>query len=209
MASVFKRGGKSNRGGYWYVSWFDHLGNRRTKCSKTTDKAAAERIAARYESGAALRREGVIDPAEDRYGEQGRRPISEHLTEFKATLTARNNAEDYVEQAAARAESIVKACESQQITDLQASDVMQAIKRLQDRGKSLATCNSYLRSIKGFTRWLHRDKRLRHDPLVTLEKFNEATDQRRTRRELSADEFGKLLSAAQSYTAFRARLEWG
>ena len=31
MASVFKRGGKKNRGGHYYVSWRDHTGKRQTK----------------------------------------------------------------------------------------------------------------------------------------------------------------------------------
>ena len=34
MATAFKRGGKSNRHGYYYVAWRDHNGKRRTKCSK-------------------------------------------------------------------------------------------------------------------------------------------------------------------------------
>ena len=44
MASVFKRGGKKNRGGSYYVSWNNHTGQRQTKSAKTTDKATAERL---------------------------------------------------------------------------------------------------------------------------------------------------------------------
>jgi hypothetical protein len=55
MASAFKRGGKGNRHGYYYIAWKDHNGKRRTKCSGTSDKAAAERIGAKLEADAALR----------------------------------------------------------------------------------------------------------------------------------------------------------
>ncbi len=65
MATVFKRGGKNNRGGAYYISWYDHTGKRRTKSARTTDKATADRITAKLEADAALRREGVIDAALD------------------------------------------------------------------------------------------------------------------------------------------------
>jgi hypothetical protein len=48
MAAVFKRGGKTNRGGCYYVSWFDHDGKRQTRSTRTTDKATAERIGAKF-----------------------------------------------------------------------------------------------------------------------------------------------------------------
>ena len=64
MATVFKRGGKKAKG-YWYVQWYDHNGKRRSKCTQTTDKATAERIARKHEADAALRRDGVIDPTLD------------------------------------------------------------------------------------------------------------------------------------------------
>ena len=110
MASVFKRGGKSNRGGYWYISWYDHNGKRHSRCTRTTDKAAAERIAAKYEGEAALRRDGVINPAEDRYAAQNRRPIAEHVADFRAALEAKGNAADYIAQAKARVQAILEAC---------------------------------------------------------------------------------------------------
>ena len=50
MASVFKRGGKKNRGGSYYYAYFDHKGDRITLSARTTDKASAERIAAKAES---------------------------------------------------------------------------------------------------------------------------------------------------------------
>jgi len=60
VASVFKRGGKRAKG-YYYASWFDHNGKRKTLCTRTTDKATAERIARKHESDAAARRQGVVD----------------------------------------------------------------------------------------------------------------------------------------------------
>ena len=39
-------------------NYFDHTGKRQSRSARTTDKTAAERIAAKFEADAALRREG-------------------------------------------------------------------------------------------------------------------------------------------------------
>src|SRR4051794_36262257 len=88
MASVYKRGGTKNRGAYWYAAWTDHTGKRHTKCTKTTDKAAAERIANKLEADAALRREGVIDSTLEAIGQQSRRTIESQLVEYEAKMRA-------------------------------------------------------------------------------------------------------------------------
>ena len=74
---------------------------------------------------------------------------------------------------------------------------MRAIGTLREREKnpaSLRTCNSYLRSIKTFTRWLWKEKRTPDDALAGLSQFNEATDRRHVRRELTPEELAYLLA---------------
>lgn len=96
MASVFRRGGKSNRHGYYSVSWKDHTGKRRTKSTRTTDKAAAERIAAKLDADTALRREGVIDPTLDSIGKESARSIESHLADYEAKLRAAGRTEKHI-----------------------------------------------------------------------------------------------------------------
>ncbi|MDP6722402.1 MAG: hypothetical protein QGF59_27295, partial [Pirellulaceae bacterium] len=88
MASVFKRGGKGNRGGSYYIQWYDHNGKRQSKSARTTDKATAERIAGKLESDAALRRDGVIDPALDGIGKESQKSIESHLADYEAKMRA-------------------------------------------------------------------------------------------------------------------------
>lgn len=52
--SIFKR----QRGGPWYITWYDCHCKRQRLCTKTTDKTTAQRILADKLAGAALRREG-------------------------------------------------------------------------------------------------------------------------------------------------------
>ena len=55
-----------------------------------------------------------------------------------------------------------------------------------EQGKSVKTANDYLAAVKGFTRWLWRDKRSVLDPLAGLSKLaNGETDIRHARRDFS------------------------
>ena len=96
MASVFKRGGKRAKGNY-YAAWFDHNGKRQTKCTRTTDKATAERIAKKYEADAALRRDGVIDPTLDAISKESQRTVESHLEDYEAKLQAASRTDRYIQ----------------------------------------------------------------------------------------------------------------
>src|SRR5262245_39862388 len=93
VASVFKH---KRKGDYWYLAWTDHAGRRKTKCSFTTDKAAAKRIAAKYEADAALRRDGVIDARLESVSGQSRRTIESHLVDYEAKLKAAKRSAGHV-----------------------------------------------------------------------------------------------------------------
>ncbi len=70
---------------------------------------------------------------------------------------------------------------------------VQAIADQQTKGASPRTVNSYTVAIRGFTRWLVRLKRIGSDPLESLPLLSTATDTRRARRELTAEELRALL----------------
>lgn len=212
MGTVFKRGGKANRGGYWYIGWRDYTGKRRTKCTRTTDKATAERIVAKYEADAAARRSGAIDATLEGFGIEARRPIADHVADYKAHLGARQNTSRHVALTIAHIEAILGQCKATTYRGLTGAGVMQAIDNIRRAGNrktkdesrrlpmSLRTCNAYLRSIKSFTRWLWIEKRCPHDLLVGLRGFNEETDRRHLRRELTVDEIGCLLQFVERFT---------
>lgn len=81
---------------------------------------------------------------------------------------------------------------------------MQALAERAGGGTSPATVNHYVRSLRGFTRWLRKHKRVATDHLIEpLALLNEKVDIRRGRRGLTADELAQLLTAArESVTAF-------
>jgi integrase len=70
--------------------------------------------------------------------------------------------------------------------------------QLRRDGLSAQTYNHYLTTLKQFTRWLARERRLSFDPLVHLSRVNVRTDRRHDRRALSAEEFRRLIDAARN-----------
>ncbi len=68
-----------------------------------------------------------------------------------------------------------------------------------DRGKiSPKTANHYIASMKLFTRWLKRDRRMGDDPLAHLSMLDTSRDIRRERRAIGSDEFARLVAAAEA-----------
>lgn len=82
--------------------------------------------------------------------------------------------------------------------------VCELLKR-KGRGVSPETVNHYVRAVRTFTRWLvFPGKRHPYNPLDGLQVLPTATDRRRDRRDLSADELALILRAAkQSQKKFR------
>lgn len=199
LGSLFKKDGR----GPWIAKWFDHTGKRREASTRTSDRAAAERILSKHVADAALRRDGVVDARADRYATANHRPLTEHLADWKAAQEAKGVTGKQIRLQLKRAETVLAAIHADGVSDLSASAIRGAIGDLRTNGKSLKTCNHYLRAVKQFARWLKADERLRDDPIAHLAGFNAATDRRRERRPLDADEQRWLIDTTASAPAWR------
>ena len=76
------------RAGYT-IQYFDHAGKRRKKTYPVADLDTAKQIAAEREKAAMLRRKGYVDPAQERLAKEARRPLAEHLADFKHSWTTK------------------------------------------------------------------------------------------------------------------------
>jgi integrase len=182
MATVFKRGGKGNRGGSWYVQWYNHAGKRHSKCAKTTDRAAAERIAAKYEADAALRREGVVDVQLESIADQSRRSVESHLADFEAKMRAADCSRYHVHSTLKYIREICAGAAWKTVAEISADGVNRHASALKMAGVSNRLIQAHLTAIKGFARWLVTDNKLPRDPLVSVRKPNPKTDRRYERR---------------------------
>ncbi len=188
--TLFKRYGR----GLWIASWYDHTGKRRERSTRTTDKAAAERILNKLITDVALRREGVIDAMVDRYAEAGRRQISEHLGDYKRALMDKGNTEKHAAMSAQRVQSILDATKAVYLSDVKADAVQHYLAERRAAGMSASSSNHYLTAIKGFLRWLVKERRASTNPLSHLSRLNARTDRRRIRRPLTSYELRRLLT---------------
>ncbi len=200
QGTLFKRNGR----GPWITSWYDHAGKRRERSSRTTDKAAAERILAKHVADAALRREGVIDPKADQYARADRRMLSDHLIDFRADLIAKGNTHKHSNETYTLALRVAELGVIERIGGLTPSRVQAAVKAIRDTGRSLRTCNKALRAIKSFSRWLVRDHRFPSDALAYMKSYNADTDRKLERRALSDDELTRLFDVAEHGPTVRA-----
>jgi len=197
MATVFKRGGKKAKGN-WYVQWYDHNGKRQSKCTQTTDKATAERIARKRDADAALRRDGVIDPTLDAINRESGRTIDSHLVDYESKLRAANCTDDHVNRTIGFIRKIASYTESKAPADFSADGVNRYAGKLRDKGRSARTIQAHLAAIKAFTKWLTEHHKLPRDPLASVKKPNPKADRRRERRMLLPDEWRLLETATEA-----------
>ena len=193
MATVFKRQGKGN----WFIDWFDHTGKRQSKSARTTDKAAATRIANKLEADAALRRERVIDTAGDDLVKHLDRPVKEHLADFISALRAKGCSDLHVTRTQT---TIEKACIEAKfvlLRDVGADGVNRVLAQMRKEDLSARTIGSHAQSLKSFTGWLVTHGKLASDPLVSIKKPSVEDDRRKLRRYLSHDEWRWLDSATR------------
>lgn len=188
MSSVYKRSVK----GPWYASWNDHTGKRISKCTRTTDKATAERIAKKHEADAALPRDGVIDPALDSISRESLRTIDDHLSDYKSKLIIAGRTVGHIQRTINFVRKISSYAGFTTAADITADGVTRYAANLQQEGLSARTIQAHLTAIKSFTKWLTNLHKLPRDPLMSVKKPNPQADRRHERRMLLPEELQRL-----------------
>ncbi len=197
MASVYKRGTRN-----WYAGFTDARGVRVERSTGTTDRRLAESIARKWETEADARRSGLVDPRAEAIAASEARDIGEHLADFLRYLEGKGTSPGTIDAAEARIGFILERAGVERIADLTPSAVVEAIREARESdvtkpgGISNRTATHYLRAVKSFSRWLVRDRRTTSDALAHLAGYNDATDRRRVRRDLEADELHRIAEVA-------------
>jgi len=181
--------GKSKK---WWGRYRDATGVER-RVPLAVDKTAAQAMLNEVLRKVEREKAGLIDPTE----EQRKRPLSEHVADFKRYLKNKGVTPKQVHTASAQLQCMIDGNKWKLIGDISASGALDFLGGLREAGKSAQTYNHYLKSAKQFTRWLVRDRRALVDPLAHLSKLNVSTDRRHDRRALTTEEFTLLIEAAQ------------
>jgi integrase/recombinase XerD len=178
----------------WWGRYRDSLGRDR-RIPLSADKQAASAMLADIVQKVEREKSGLVDNID----EEMRRPIKEHLADFERHKKSKNNTASYVKELMAKVRRASKTLKWRTAANITSHEVEQFLSDLRDKeGLSVQTSNHYLRAIKGFTRWLVINKRLRANPLESLHMLNVRVDRRHDRRALSSDEFSRLLEAAET-----------
>ncbi|MGD9646361.1 MAG: tyrosine-type recombinase/integrase [Pirellulales bacterium] len=197
MASIFKRGrDNGKRRAFWYVSYTDHKGIRRTK-KGFTDKTLTQQLGAKLENEAMLRQRGLIDPEDERIALQKAFPISGHLDAFAKSLAP--NSEKYIKLLMSRVRRLVDECEFEVAGDIEPEAVTTTLNEMREAdGFGHRTYNHYIQALNTFCNWLVVSRRLAANPVVGVERLNTDVDVRHPRRALSPDEVTELVESARN-----------
>lgn len=198
--SLFKRTAK----GVWIASWFGPAGKRLERSTRTTDRAAAERILAKHVADAALRREGVIDLRDDRLAEAGRRPLAAHVDEYLAHCRHAGHAARHIHQKAYHLERLAASIRDARLADLTPDALVAYLSGIKDSGQSARSVNFARQIAVAFMSWCVRTGRAEANALKVVPKQDETRDRRRVRRPLTDDELARLLTVARE----RGREAW-
>ncbi len=197
MATFYKRGGKKNKGGTWYIQYFDENGKRCT-VKGCSDRDATEALARKLEADVMLRKRGVIDTKLDRYAVEGRRPIGEHLDEWIQDLESRDITAKQVQLTSGRAKRLLELAGIERLNEITPSAIQNALAKLREKGRAAKTLNDTLTSVKQFCGWARADGRISENPIDSVKGFNTRTDRRHDRRALTDDEVRQLIRAAEN-----------
>ena len=136
MASIFKQkytvvGKKGKRirkqTACGYIDYKAADGTRK-RVKGFKDKQATAQLAAKLEKEAELAQAGIVD----KYKEHRKRPLREHLEDFRASLKAKGNTQEYCKLTYHRAERICNGCKFLFWDDISASDVQLYIADLRE-----------------------------------------------------------------------------
>jgi site-specific recombinase XerD len=181
----------------WYGQYTD-LDGRTRRVPLSENKTAAQQMLNALVRKAELGKVGITDPFE----EHRKRPLAEHLADFRRFQDTKGGNPQHVAQVMAQCQAVLDGTRASFVADLDAGRVADWLADARrQRGMSINTSNHYLLSVRGFCRWMVKDRRIAENPLAHLSEQNSATDVRHARRALAVEELQRILDAALASTA--------
>jgi integrase len=193
MASLFRRTG-AGRTGAWLAKFKSADGRYVVRSTRTTDKAAAARIASKWEAESRLRLEGVILPEVEAETKAQAESVEALLKAYEAKLKAAGRSAVHVRLTLLRLRRIADFCGWKSARDIKADGLN--LYSIDARAKrSAQSIHHEVTCAKSFSGWLTKLGKLKTDPLRVVEKPSPATDRRYIRRMLLPEEFAWMAMA--------------
>ena len=197
MPGVAKR--KNAKNGKYRIWYLDERG-RRKFATGHADRKASERLAQELEQQCRRVREGLAEPGERHRKAAAAVPVADHAAAWRLQLEAKGDTARHAAHASKVAARVLANAGAVYPDDIRHDLILDALGRLSAAGKSPRTRNHALGSVKAFVRWLVASNRLRDSPrgMGSLKPVSQEVDRKRVRRSLTADEFARLIAAAES-----------
>lgn len=196
------RRGATKQAKNWYVEFTDTNGKtRRRKVGR--DKRLAEQVLARELARVERERNGYAGPD----AAARTRKLADWASEYQGVVAARGRSPGYLKGIEDHLAVLLPGCGWQLWPDVTADSITLYLGRRREAGgkrgfekkatgNSPATLNAYLRTAKGFARWV-AERLGEPNPLRGVRPFNEQVDRRRSKRVLTDDELAALIAAAE------------
>jgi len=240
VASVFKRPGReSYEIEYTVVTGTKTLADgrkvkireRRRIAAGTRNYKIATEKAAELERNAMHEETGIVSAEQVRRRDQDAMKLDDHVAAYVRSLETRGRSKatlDAARRFLAVGEDgeggIAKTLGVAKLSEIVPSTIERYVHGLKAANRSARTCNWRLALLSSFLSWAVRDGRIAANPCRAIEHQNVDRDRRYERREPTAEEFGRILDAAErrgtkalfaflAYAAQRrsdaVRLTWG
>jgi hypothetical protein len=131
----------------WWGQYKDASGRLR-RHPLSVDKAAAQAMLNEIVRRVEREKAGLVDPTD----KQRKRPLKEHLSEYKRYLENRSVTPKQIGESTRQIEKMASACKWKFIGDVTADGALHFLGGLRRKGRSAQTYNHYLKSAKSFTR---------------------------------------------------------
>jgi integrase len=196
----------------------DAGGRVRTTRAKTvtasTDLQATVELAAQHSSRRERIRVGLAAATDERYATEDRKPVRQHLADYRDALKAAGRDAKHVNQMHDSAGAVLLGTPADRlarkgrrrpmakldgvgaarVSEIVASLVQREIGKVKEQ-RSAATANRYLDAVNGFLNWGVQDGRWAANPVKHLPKYNVEADRRHVRRSVSVADLIRLLES--------------
>lgn len=191
------RGGKKSKVSTWSIRYRNAEGKRQEEHGFLTEEEAWFRLKDAKKE-VEDERLGIRDPRRKHY----RKPLTEHLDDFKKALEDEGVSAEQIKLVTGRVRRILDGCGFNFPPDLCPLVLRGYLALLRKGGLSEQTAMHYIRAIKQLTLFLVKHKRLHENPFTDL-KVKKDVEKKHPRRALSVAEINRLLEATRQQGPLR------
>jgi integrase len=186
----------------WTAQFTDETGKVRRVSTKTKNRSAAEKILARLEADVDRIKSGVVTREELTKAPVRPVVLIEALEKFRTKMVAGGNTAKHIKRTIDHVCLVLQESGIDTIAQIRREAIERWIAdEVQKKKRAPRTINSYIVSLKSFVLYLTNIDLLPKNPLKAIRKLNEAVDQRKQRRAMTAEEVERLLIATTNGVA--------